>query len=310
MAFVWGLLIGLVVAVAVAVAFTVDRRSGGRRRAAVLRGAVLAGLVRDLQAAGAELSRRDAHVGELEHAVAGLEATVVALSADAFDAAQRAADVASRLAEAEAAREAAERGAAEAEAAREAAERGAAEAEAAREAAERGAADRGGGEGGGAEAEASAGSALWELELVRLERDEAMLAALGGPAPVAGAGGAVGRILAGHLEHVREEVGTPADLSVGSALPALTPAASLALARLALEIIATVAKFADHLDVDLGADGDVARIRIAAHGWERSPLPESGLRRIAGLAPGLQASVRVELGDEPLIATVEVRGLA
>ena len=130
----------------------------------------------------------------------------------------------------------------------------------------------------------SAGAeALWELERMRLAREWQEVAGPDAALPSPWDGTVAG-VLAVELAIIREVVGTPSRLEVADGSGAADPATAVAAARLAGELLRSLARASDELEVSLSA-GTGVTISVDSATDDRRPAVDE-LARVAAAAGG------------------------
>ncbi|MDA8045811.1 MAG: hypothetical protein M0Z30_11340 [Actinomycetota bacterium] len=102
--------------------------------------------------------------------------------------------------------------------------------------------------GGGA----AAPRAVWELERLRIEREwlDVVGPGIGLPHPW---DGTIAPVVAAELAVIRETIGTPSELRLRSPAPPSNPAQAAVTARISVEMLRTLARSGEEMDVVLGA---------------------------------------------------------
>jgi hypothetical protein len=196
--------------------------------------------------------------------------------------AMRRADEAVKAAEAAEQRaEEADRRAAEAERRAEEAERRAEEAERRAEEAEPGTARSGGHEG----------PAIWDLERLRIEREWLDVVGPGVPLPQPW-DGTVNTVVATELSVIRETIGTPSELDLHPPSAPLSPARAAVAARVSVELLRTLARSGEEMDVTISPD-ELQVVQSIAPGETAPDL--SALAAVAATAD-LELSLEVREG--------------
>jgi hypothetical protein len=132
----------------------------------------------------------------------------------------------------------------------------------------------------------SAGEALWELERLRLEREWAEVSGTAAPLPEPW-DGTIRAAVAVELEIIREVVGIPTQLEPDGA-PPLDPVTALGAARLIAELLRSLARIGEEIEVAFTAEREVTA-SIATDGDGTAP----DLGRLTAAATGLGASLAV-----------------
>ena len=102
-------------------------------------------------------------------------------------------------------------------------------------------------------AESAEASAVWELERVRAGREWLDVVGPGVELPVPW-DGSVGAVVATELAMIREVVGTPSEVTERGAARPSSPAVAAAAARLGVELVRTLARSGEEMQVDIGDD--------------------------------------------------------
>jgi hypothetical protein len=110
---------------------------------------------------------------------------------------------------------------------------------------------------------------LWELERLRLEREWADIVGSSTPLPVTW-DRSVRSVVAVELDIIREVIGTPSRIMPATSSQAAEPAAAVAAARLATEILRRLAKAGEEIEVTFQTDTDVT-MSVAVVGDEVKP---------------------------------------
>ncbi len=151
-------------------------------------------------------------------------------------------------------------------------------------------------EGAGANSHGGvAAEPLWELERLRLEREWADIVGASTPLPVPW-DGSVHSVVAVELDIIREVIGTPSRIEPATTSAAAEPAAAVATARLATEILRRLAKAGEEIAVSFETDTDVT-MAVAVVGDEVKP-DLSDLTTTAAELGGRLTFVETETGFE------------
>jgi hypothetical protein len=136
---------------------------------------------------------------------------------------------------------------------------------------------------------------LWELERLRVEREWADIVGASTPLPVPW-DRSVHSVVAVELDIIREVIGTPSRIEPATTSGAAEPAAAVATARLATEILRRLAKAGEEIAVSFETDTDVT-MAVAVVGDEVKP-DLSDLTTTAAELGGRLTFVETETGFE------------
>ena len=142
---------------------------------------------------------------------------------------------------------------------------------------------------------AVAAEPLWELERLRLEREWADIVGASTPLPVPW-DRSVHSVVAVELDIIREVIGTPSRIEPATSSAVADPAAAVATARLATEILRRLAKAGEEIAVSFETDTDVT-MAVAVVGDEVKP-DLSDLTTTAAELGGRLTFVETEAGFE------------
>jgi hypothetical protein len=126
---------------------------------------------------------------------------------------------------------------------------------------------------------AASGAALWGLERLRTEREWLDVMGPGASPPVPW-DGSVGALVAAELSVIREVIGTPSQLNLEPAEP-LPPARAIATARFSVEMLRTLARSGEEMEVVVGP-AEVTVVQPVSPGEEPPDLTD--LAAVAQLA--------------------------
>lgn len=144
-------------------------------------------------------------------------------------------------------------------------------------------------------AESDAGRVVWELERLRVEREWLDVVGPGVPLPVPW-DGTLAAVVATELSVIREVMGTPSGLSVEDPAPAASPARAAVTARISVELLRTLARSGEEMDVRV--EGHTLTVGQPVFAGEAPP----DLTALAGVAQMAGIELTVELSEGRSVA--------